>query len=261
MSGLDYKSTLTASRPEKRLVEHLPKRSGRDASGQISARHHGGREKRLYRLIDFKRDKLDVPGRVVSVEYDPSRTANLALVFYADGEKRYILHPEGLEVGDMVLTGAEAEVKVGNCLPLERMPVGTVVHNVELLAGRGGQIVRGAGSGATVLSRERDYVKLSLPSGEIRLVPKGNFATVGTVGNLDLKNVVLGKAGRSRHMGIRPSVRGTAQNPRTHPHGGGEGRSGQGMNPKTPWGKKAMGVKTRKKGKYSDKFIVERRRK
>lgn len=262
MTGVDFSSTITAMEPEKTLIAILPKTSGRDNFGHVSVRHLGGRHKRYYRLIDFKRDKFDVPGRVVSIEYDPNRTANIALVQYSDGEKRYILHSEGLKVGDTILSGKNAEVKVGNALPLSRMPVGTIVHNVELNRGAGGQIVRGAGAGATVLAKERDYVKIALPSGETRLVDKDNFATVGTVGNVEWKNVYLGKAGRSRHLGKRPKVRGTAQNPRTHPHGGGEGRSGEGLKQaKTPWGKPARGFKTRKKGKHSDKYILERRRK
>jgi large subunit ribosomal protein L2 len=257
-TGLNYKSALSARRSEKALVQILPKDSGRDSFGHISARHIGGRHKRYYRLIDFKRDKLDVEGTVASIEYDPNRTANIALIQYSDGEKRYILCPEGLKVGDKISAGGDAEVKPGNSLPLERIPVGTFVHNIELTRGCGGQIVRGAGTAATVLAREGQYVKISLPSGELRLVPRGNFATIGTVGNGDWKNIVLGKAGRRRHMGIRPTVRGTAQNPRTHPHGGGEGRSGEGLTyPKTPWGKPARGGKTRKRNKYSDKYIVK----
>ncbi|MCL4397822.1 50S ribosomal protein L2 [Patescibacteria group bacterium] len=260
MTGLDNRAVLTVTAPEKTLVEILPKKSGRDAGGRVSARHHGGREKRYYRVIDFKRDKLDVAGRVISIEYDPNRSANIALVQYADGEKRYILHAEGLKVNDIITAGVNAEAKLGNALPLDRMPIGTVVHNIELTAGRGGQIVRGAGTGATLLAKEGDYVTIKLPSGETRKVFKTNFATVGVVGNVDWKNVVIGKAGRSRHMGRRPEVRGTAQNPRTHPHGGGEGRSGEGLKqPKTPWGKPARGLKTRKHGKWSDKYIISRR--
>lgn len=256
MTGLDNRG-LTVVRPEERLVTILPKKSGRDAGGHISSRHHGGREKRYYRMIDFKRDKLDVAGKVVTVEYDPNRSANIALIQYTDGEKRYILHPEGLKVNDVVAAGKNVEAKLGNALPLEAMPIGTVVHNIELTPGRGGCLVRGAGTGATLLAKEGDYVTLKLPSGETRLVFKTNFATVGVVGNIDWKNVVIGKAGRARHMGLRPEVRGTAQNPRTHPHGGGEGRSGEGMKQaKTPWGKPARGLKTRKKGKHSDKYII-----
>lgn len=261
MTGLDFRSVITSSQPEERLVQILPKNSGRDQSGHVSVRHQGGRQKRYYRLIDFKRSKIDITGRVVSIEYDPNRTANIALVHYTDGEKRYILHPEGLKVGDTIVSGQSAEVKIGNALPLEKLPIGTVVHNVELSPGAGGQIVRGAGTGAVIKAFEGDYVKIALPSGASRLVSKGNFATVGTIGNIDWKNVNFGKAGRRRHMGIRPTVRGTAQNPRTHPHGGGEGRSGEGLKQaKTPWGKPARGLRTRKKGKWSDKYISQRRR-
>ena len=257
MSGLDNRN-LSVVRPEETLLTILPKKSGRDSTGHVSSRHHGGREKRYYREIDFKRDKFDVAGKVVSIEYDPNRTANIALVYYPDGDKRYILHQEGLKIGDVVNAGANAEAKLGNALPLGKMPVGTVVHNLELTAGRGGKIIRGAGTGAILLAKEGDYVTIKLPSGEIRLVNRDNFATVGTVGNVDWKNVVIGKAGRARHMGKRPEVRGTAQNPRTHPHGGGEGRSGEGLKQaKTPWGKPARGLKTRKKGKYSDRYIIK----
>ncbi|KKU90140.1 MAG: 50S ribosomal protein L2 [Microgenomates group bacterium GW2011_GWA1_48_10] len=262
MTGVDYKSTLTAVGPEKTLTTLLPKTSGRDSFGHISSRHIGGRHKRLYRLIDFKRDKRDIAGRVVSVEYDPNRTVNIALIHYPDGEKRYILHPEGLKVGETVTSGFHVEAKLGNALPLGHMPVGTIVHNIELTPGQGGILARGAGAGATILAKEGDYVTIKLPSGETRLVFKDNFASVGTLGNVDWKNIVIGKAGRSRHMGHRPEVRGTAQNPRTHPHGGGEGRSGEGLkSAKTPWGKIARGLRTRKKGKHSDKYIVERRKK
>lgn len=261
MTGLDFKSTLTATEPEKSLVKILPKNSGRDAFGHVSVRHQGGRQKRFYREIDFKREKYDVVGRVASVEYDPNRTANIALIHYSDGQKKYILHPEGLKVGDSVMSGYNVEVKLGNALPLANIPIGTVVHNIELLRGRGGILVRGAGGGATILSKEGEYVTIKLPSSEIRLIPKGNFATVGTLGNVDWKNVTIGKAGRSRHMGIRPTVRGTAQNPRSHPHGGGEGRSGEGLKQaKTPWGKPARGKRTRNKAKYSNKYILERRK-
>jgi large subunit ribosomal protein L2 len=262
MSGLDYRAVITSKVPEKSLVEILPKKSGRDSFGHVSTRHQGGRNKRYYRLVDFARDKRESSGSVLSIEYDPNRTANLALIQYADGQRRYILQPEGLKVGDKVVSGEGASIAVGHALPLGNMPVGTVVHNIELNHGMGGQIVRGAGTGATILAKEGDYVTIKLPSGETRLVPKGNYATVGVVGNIDWKNVVIGKAGRNRHRGIRPTVRGTAQNPRTHPHGGGEGRSGEGLiQPKTPWGKRARGVRTRKPKKFSDRFILERRKK
>ncbi len=259
---LDYQSVLTASEPEKSLISILPKTSGRDNQGHVSSRHIGGREKRYYRLIDFRRDKFGVVGQVVSVEYDPNRTSNIALVVYTDGDKRYILHPEGLHVGDTIVSGPAVEAKLGNALALGNMPVGTVVHNVELRPGSGGQIVRGAGTGATLLSKEGEYVTLKLPSGETRLIHKLCFATVGTLDNVEWKNVMFGKAGHSRHIGIRPKVRGTAQNPRTHPHGGGEGRSGEGMKqPKTPWGKPARGLRTRNRTKYSNKYITRRREK
>lgn len=235
----------------KKLKKILPKNSGRDNAGHISSRHHGGRQKRFYRLIDFKRSKHDLPGKVVAVEYDPNRSVNVALIWYPDGEKKYILHPEGLQVGDLVVSGQDAEVKLGNCLPLFKMPIGTIIHNIN------GQMVRGAGTGASVLAKEGDYVTIKLPSGETRLVNKEIFATVGSLDNVDWKNRVIGKAGNARHMGLRPEVRGTAQNPRTHPHGGGEGRSGVGLKqPKTPWGKPARGLKTRKKNRHSNKYII-----
>jgi len=262
MTGLDFKSSISRVGPEKSLTELLPKTSGRDSLGHISSRHIGGRHKRLYRFIDFKRDKFGIEGTIVSIEYDPNRTANIALVQYGDGEKRYILQPEGLKVGDKVMSGEGAETKVGNALPLSKLPIGTIIHNIELKKGQGGQIVRGAGTSASVLAKEGDYVTIKLPSGETHLIDKDNIATIGTVGNIDWKNVYIGKAGRSRHMGIRPKVRGVAQNPRTHPHGGGEGRSGEGLKQaKTPWGKPARGLRTRKKSKHSDKYIVSRRHK
>lgn len=252
------RSVLTAVRPVRSLVSLLPKVSGRDNQGHVSSRHIGGREKRMYRLIDFRRNKFDVEGKVIAIEYDPNRTANIALISYSDGDKRYILHPEGLKVGDKVISGENAEVKLGNALPLGKMPIGTAIHNVELTNGFGGQIVRGAGTSAVLLSKEGDYVTIKLPSNETRLINQNNYATVGTIGNVDWKNVNLGKAGRKRHMGVRPKVRGTAQNPRTHPHGGGEGRSGEGMKqPKTPWGKPARGLKTRKGKRYSNKYITQ----
>lgn len=258
MTGLDYKSILTAgTTPEKSLTTILRKTSGRNATGKVTSHHIGGREKRLYREIDFKRDKYGVSGTVMTVEYDPNRTANISLINYTDGDKRYILHPEGLKVGDIVTSGPEAENKPGNALPLSKLPIGTVVHNLELLAGRGGKIVRGAGTGAIILAKEGDYATIKLPSTETRLINLACYATVGSLDNVEWKNIVWGKAGRNRHRGQRPEVRGTAQNPRTHPHGGGEGRSGEGMHPKTPWGKPARGNKTRTKVKYSDKYIVK----
>lgn len=237
------------------------KQSGRDAWGRVAVRHQGGEHKRFMRVIDFKRDKMGVLGRVVSLEYDPNRTADIALVRYADGESRYILRPAGLSLNDQVIADRDAEPKTGNSLPLSAMPIGTMVHNVELTPGKGGQLARSAGSYATVAANENGMVHLKLPSGEIRKVSEKCFATIGQLGNIEWKNEFFAKAGRKRHMGIRPTVRGVAQNPRSHPHGGGEGRSGIGMSsPKTYAGKKAVG-KTRKKKKYSDKYIVSKRRK
>lgn len=236
------------------------KHSGRDASGQVVVRHQGGEHKRFFRAIDFKRNKFNIVGRVISVEYDPNRTCDIALVQYADGDKRYILAPHGLKVEDTVVAGKDAEIKLGNALPLSEIPVGTIVHNVELTPGKGGQLVRGAGAGAIVSAKEGVYVHLKLPSGEVRKVRAEGMATVGQVGNIELKNEEVGKAGRSRHKGIRPTVRGVAQNPRSHPHGGGEARSGVGMpSPKTYAGRKAVG-RTRSKKKYSNKHIIQRRK-
>ena len=243
-----------------RLKQIRKKHSGRDASGQVAVRHQGGEHKRFLRLVDFKRDKVGIAGTVVAIEYDPNRTCDIALVTYSDGDKRYILAPEGLKVGDKVTSGPSADVRVGNALPMSGMPLGTIVHNVELTPGRGGQMARGAGAGAIITARDSGFVHLKLPSGELRRVKESGYATVGQVGNIDLKNEVIGKAGRSRHMGIRPSVRGVAMNPRSHPHGGGEGRSGIGMpSPKTYAGRKAVG-KTRRPNKYSDKYILSRRK-
>ncbi len=251
---------ITRATPEKSLVRQLNKRGGRNAYGRITVRHHGGGHARKYRVIDFKRDKLDIPARVDSIEYDPNRSARIALLVYADGEKRYILAPVGLKVGDTILSSqSQAEVAVGNALPLERIPMGTLVHNVELHPGRGGQMVRAAGAVAQLMAREGDYVSLRLPSGEIRMVRKVCMATVGQVGNLDHANIQLGKAGRKRWLGRRPSVRGSAMSPRDHPHGGGEGRSPVGMpGPKSPWGWRTLGRKTRK-NKATDQYIVRRR--
>lgn len=245
----------------RKLRKILAKKSGRDSSGQVSMRHQGGRQKRFLRIIDWRRNKFNLLARVLAIEYDPNRTAKLALVQYLDGEKRYILCPEGLKVDDQVASGEKVEIKVGNSLPLKNIPVGTMVHNVELYPGRGGQIIRSAGSGAMVVAREDSDTHLKMPSGEIRKVKSDCFATVGQVGNIDWKNVKIGKAGRKRLLGIRPTVRGVAQNPRSHPHGGGEGRSGIGMpSPKSPWGKPTLGKRTRKKKKYSNKYIVQRRK-
>lgn len=236
------------------------KHAGRDAQGRVAVRHQGGEHKRYIRNIDFKRDKFDIVGRVLEIQYDPGRTSDIALVQYADGDKRYILAPEGLKPQDTVVAGIEIDAKIGNSLPLAQIPLGTIVHNIELTRGRGGQIARSAGTGAVVSARESGFVHLKLPSGEIRKIREEAHATVGQLGNIEWKNEVLGKAGRSRHMGIRPTVRGVAQNPRSHPHGGGEGRSGIGMpSPKTFAGRKAVG-KTRNRKKYSNKYIVQRRK-
>jgi len=255
-------TVLAKNDPAKKLTRGAgKKRAGRNNTGKITTRHRGGGHKRLYREIDFKRQKQEVPGTVSSVEYDPNRTSNIALITYADGDKRYILAPQGLTQGDTIIRSETAEIKPGNCLPLKNIPVGTPIHNIELRPGKGGQIVRSAGSSATIQSKEEDFVQVLLPSKEIRLVKAECQATIGQVGNVDHQNVSLGKAGRRRNMGWRPSVRGTAQHPAAHPHGGGEGRSGVGLkHPKTPWGKPALGKKTRKKKKYSNKYIVRDRR-
>lgn len=247
--------------PEKSLVQILPKNSGRNNTGKVTARHQGGREKRFYREIDFKRDKLNIPGRVVAFEYDPNRNVRIALVSYPDGEKRYVLSPLKLALGGTVIAGENVEVKIGNTLSLKNIPVGTPIHNLELHRGAGGQLVRGAGTMANILAKENGFVHVKLPSGEIRLVHENCFATIGQLADAEVKTQSLAKAGRARHLGMRPKVRGTAQDPRSHPHGGGEGRSGEGMHPKTPWGKPARGLKTRKKGKYSNKLILQRRKK
>jgi len=245
----------------KKLKNILTKNSGRNSSGRVTVHHQGGRHKRYLREIDFKRDKRGIPARVVAIEYDPNRGADIALLFYADGEKRYILVPEGLKVGSQIQSGEKAEIKPGNALPLSKMPLGTVVHNLEIKPGKGGQMVRGAGSGAILMNKEEKYALLKLPSGEQRKIELACYATVGQIGNIDRKNRVLGKAGRKRHLGIRPTVRGVAQNPHSHPHGGGEGRSGIGMpSPKSPWGKPTLGLKTRSKKKYSNKLIIKKRK-
>ena len=252
-------SNITKSTPEKSLVVTIKKNGGRNNQGKITVRHHGGGAKRKYRLIDFKRNKRDVVGKVAGIEYDPNRSANIALINYADGEKRYIIAPKGLEVGMEVMAGENADIKVGNALPLMSMPVGTVVHNIELRPGKGGELARAAGNSAQILGREGNYVMLRLSSGEQRKVLGTCYATIGEVGNEDHGLVNLGKAGRTRHMGIRPTVRGSVMNPNDHPHGGGEGRAPIGRKgPVTPWGKPALGIKTRKK-KASDKLIVRRR--
>lgn len=245
--------------PEKTLIEILKKHSGRDASGKITVRHQGGRQKRYYRIIDFKRNKREIEANVDRIEYDPNRNANIALVTYTDGEKRYILHPYNLTVGAKIIASEKAEIEVGNALPLQNIPVGIEVHNIELYPGQGGAMVRGAGTFATVLAKEDAYVQVKLSSGEVRRFSKDCWATIGRVGNIEHKDEIIGKAGRKILMGIRPTVRGTAQNPRSHPHGGGEGRSGEGMLPKTPWGKPARGKRTRWKKKWSNTLIVKRR--
>jgi large subunit ribosomal protein L2 len=258
MTGYSF-DEITKSTPERSLLQPLHKRGGRNFSGRITVRHRGGGHRRHWRMVDFKRDKRDVPARVAAIEYDPNRTARLALLFYADGEKRYILAPVDLRVGDTVVSGNQAEVRVGNCLPIANIPVGTMVHNVELQEGRGGQMVRSAGTAAQLLAKEGDYAQVRLPSGEVRLVRQACCATIGQVGNLEHSNIKLGKAGRKRHLGIRPTVRGSAMSPRDHPHGGGEGRQPIGMpGPKSPWGKPTLGYKTRR-NKQTDKFIVRRR--
>jgi len=249
---------ITKTKPEKSLTVRLKKHSGRNNQGRITVRHRGGGAKRAYRLIDFKRNKLGVPARVAAIEYDPNRSARIALLHYVDGEKRYIIAPVGLKVGDRVEAGPEADIKVGNALPLKNIPAGTTIHNIELTRGRGGQMVRGAGAGAQLMAKEGDFALIRLPSGEQRRVHILCMATIGQVGNTDHENISIGKAGRSRHMGRRPSVRGSAMNPRDHPHGGGEGRSPIGGQPQTPWGKPALGYKTRH-NKRTDKYIVRHR--
>lgn len=245
----------------RNLMMLLPKNSGRDNTGRVSVRHQGGRHKRLYRLLDWKRDKRTIPGRVVAIEYDPNRTAHIALIQYTDGERRYIVCPEGLAVGASISTADKTDIIVGNALRIEYIPIGTPIHNIELRPGMGAQIVRSAGSSATILSKEGGFAQVKLPSGEIRLIPFGCFATIGQVSNISWNATVIGKAGSTRHRGIRPTVRGVAQNPRSHPHGGGEGRSGIGMkSPKNPWGKKTLGKKTRNRKKASNKFIIKRRK-
>ena len=251
---------ITKTTPEKNLVVTVKKNSGRNNQGKITVRHQGGGAKRKYRIIDFKRNKLDVPGTVSAIEYDPNRTANIALISYKDGEKRYIIAPNTLKVGDVIVSSENADIKVGNTLPIMNIPVGTVIHNIEMRPGKGGQLARSAGSSAQILGREGNYVLIRLTSGETRKILGVCKATVGEVGNLDKELVKLGKAGRKRHMGIRPTVRGSVMNPNDHPHGGGEGRAPVGRKqPMTPWGKPALGFKTRKNRKTSTKFIVKRR--
>jgi len=251
---------ITSTTPEKSLTVTLKKHAGRNSRGKITVRHRGGGYRPKYRIIDFKRDKDGIPGTVATIEYDPNRTANIALINYADGEKRYIIAPNKLTVGDVIESGAEADIKTGNALPLANIPVGTVIHNVELKPGKGAQMVRSAGNGAQLMAKEGDFAQVRLPSGEVRKVRIDCRATIGEVGNGDHQNIQIGKAGRKRHMGIRPTVRGSVMNPNDHPHGGGEGKAGIGrVSPVTPWGKPALGYKTRKNKKASDKYIVKRR--
>ena len=258
MSVLTYEE-ITKKTPEKSLIEYLKKNAGRNNQGKITVRHQGGGNKIKYRVIDFKREKRDIPAKVAAIEYDPNRTAFIALLNYADGEKRYILAPVGLNAGDTVVAGEQADIKPGNALPIGAIPVGTLIHNVEVKPGRGGQLVRSAGAYAQLMAKEGEYAQVRMPSGEVRKVPMNAYATIGTVGNIDHANVRIGKAGRTRHMGIRPSVRGVVMNPCDHPHGGGEGKSPVGMPaPVTPWGKPALGFKTRKHKKYSNRLIVKR---
>ncbi|WP_099469116.1 50S ribosomal protein L2 [Konateibacter massiliensis] len=259
MTGSDF-SEITKSTPEKSLLTSKSKTAGRNSQGKITVRHRGGGVKRKYRIIDFKRRKEGIVGTVAGIEYDPNRTANIALIFYADGEKAYILAPEGLTDGMKVVSGEDAEIRIGNCLPLSNIPVGTQIHNIEMYPGKGGQLVRSAGTSAQLMAKEGKYATLRLPSGEMRMVPIICKATIGVIGNGDHSLINIGKAGRKRHMGFRPTVRGSVMNPNDHPHGGGEGKTGIGRSgPVTPWGKPALGLKTRKKKKASNKLIVRRR--
>ena len=258
MTGHSFEE-ITRSKPEKALLAPLKEKAGRNFRGKITVRHRGGGHKRRYRVIDFRRDKFGVPGRIESIEYDPNRSARIALVVYADGERRYIIAPEGLSVGDSVMSGPDAEIRVGNALPISQIPLGTMVHNVELYKGRGGQLVRSAGTATQILAKEGSYAQLRLPSGEVRLVHADCLATIGQVSNVDHGNISLGKAGRKRWMGKRPHTRGSAMTPRDHPHGGGEGKAPIGMpGPKSPWGKPTLGAKTRR-NKSTSKYIVRRR--
>jgi large subunit ribosomal protein L2 len=260
MTGYTFEE-ISKSTPERSLIIHPRNYGGRDTSGRISVRHRGGGNRRYIRIVDFKREKHSIPAKVAAIEYDPNRTARLALLFYADGEKRYIIAPLGVKVGDTLFSGPQSEIRPGNSLPLSNIPVGTMVHAIELKEGKGAQMVRTAGGSAQLLAKEGEFAQIRLPSGEVRLVRQTCYATIGQVGNLDHSNIKLGKAGRKRHMGIRPTVRGTAMSPRDHPHGGGEGRQPTGMpGPKTPWGRPARGYKTRR-NKRSDQYIVRRRSK
>ena len=260
MTGHTFEE-ITKSTPERSLLLPLRKQGGRNAQGRITVRHRGGGHRRNIRVVDFKRDKRDIPAKVAAIEYDPNRTARLALLHYVDGEKRYILAPLGLKVSDQVMAGSSAEIRPGNALPISSIPVGTTIHNIELREGKGGQMVRSAGSSAQLLAKEGDFAQIRMPSGEVRLVHQVCYATIGQIGNVDHSNIKLGKAGRKRHLGIRPTVRGSAMSPRDHPHGGGEGRQPIGLpGPKSPWGKPTLGYKTRR-NKKTDKYIVRRRSK
>lgn len=260
MTGYTFEE-ITKSTPERSLLVRLQKSGGRNSYGRVTVRHRGGGHKRFIRLVDFKRDKRDIPAKVAAIEYDPNRTARLALLFYKDGEKRYIIAPTDLKVGDTVMAGAGAEIRSGNALPIANIPVGTLIHNIEVRDGRGGQLVRSAGGAAQLLAKEGDFAQVRMPSGEVRLIRQTCYATIGQVGNLDHGNIKLGKAGRNRHKGIRPTVRGSAMTPRDHPHGGGEGRQSIGLpGPKSPWGKPTLGYKTRR-NKKTDQYIVRRRSK
>ncbi len=256
----DY-SEITSGTPEKSLLKSLSKSGGRNNTGRITTRHIGGGHKQAYRVIDFKRDKVGIIGFVKTIEYDPNRNVRISLVVYADGEKRYILTPEGLNVGDKIISGPDVDIKTGNALPLENIPLGTIIHNIEMIPGRGAKMVRSAGAGAQLMAKEGNYVTIKLPSSEMRMVRKECYATIGTLGNSEFKNLKTGKAGRTRHLGVKPTVRGVTMNPVDHPHGGGEGKTGPGGHPKTPWGKPALGAKTRNAKKQSSKMIVRRRKK
>jgi large subunit ribosomal protein L2 len=260
MTGYTFEE-ITKSEPERSLIVSLPSHAGRNAYGRVTVRHRGGGVRRYVRMVDFKREKHGIPAKVAAIEYDPGRTARLALLFYADGEKRYIIAPMGIKVGDTLFSGPTAEIRPGNCLPISNIPVGTMVHNIEIQLGKGAQLVRSAGTAAQLLAKEGEFAQVRMPSGEVRLIRQVCYATIGQVGNLDHSNIKLGKAGRSRHLGIRPTVRGSAMSPRDHPHGGGEGRQPIGKpGPRSPWGKPTLGYKTRK-NKQTDKYIVRRRSK
>lgn len=260
MTRSDYQE-ITTDTPEKSLLKPIKKTSGRNNTGRITCRHKGGGHKKAYRMIDFKREKFGIPATVKTIEYDPNRNVRISLVFYTDGEKRYILTPDGLNVGDVIVSGPEAQIQTGNAVPLELIPLGTMIHNIEMEPGRGGILVRAAGNAAQLMAKEGNYVTVKLPSSEMRMIRKECLATIGVLGNSEYKNLKIGKAGRKRHLGIKPTVRGVTMNPCDHPHGGGEGKTGPGGNPKTPWGKPALGSKTRKVKKASDKLIVRRRKK